>query len=304
MRRDGDRLVAHLASAVKEVVICAPFIKAGVLSSLLQSVPSHVGVRIVTRWLPAEIAVGVSDLEVFDIVGARSGARLELLDRLHAKIYIADSVALVGSANLTGPALGWSTRPNLELLVKLDVEDGAVRECIEQLGEARIATAEERDRIRDLASKLGLPKLDLVSDAASSTPATLWLPRLAAPQRLYRAYVPQTRDRLTPSVLEAALADLDALALPAGLAEPAFNKAVADAFQAMPAVRRLLIAASDDLGDADGAEIIQQMPVGKQLPPEQQWLVVREWMTTFLGDRYEIAPASFVIRLKPGAGRA
>ncbi len=303
MRRDGDRLVELLAAATQDVLICAPFIKAGVLTRLLQAIPSPVPVRVVTRWLPAEIAVGVSDLEVFDVVAARDGTRLDLLDRLHAKIYVADNVALVGSANLTGAALGWSDKPNLELLTTLAATGEAIRQFLDQLAEARPATVEERDRLRNLAAELDVPELNLVSDAATTASAVLWLPRLAAPARLFQAYIPQTRDRLAASVLEAALSDIDALGIPAGLPEPAFRQAVTDAFERMPAVQRLLAAAADDLRDADGADIIRQMPVARDLDAEQQWLIVREWMTGFLGDRYEIAPASFVVRLKPGAGR-
>jgi hypothetical protein len=258
---------------------------------------------VVTRWIPAEIAVGVSDLEVFDVVAARNGARLDLLDRLHAKVYVADGVALVGSANLTGAALGWSSKPNLELLTALAVTDEAVRQCLDHLAEARPATIEERDRIRNLAAELNLPDLNFFSDSDTTMPPVLWLPRLAAPARLFQAYIPQTRDRLTTSVLDAALSDLEALGIPDGLPELAFRQAVADAFERMPAVRRLLSAAADDLRDAEGADIIRKIPVARDIEAEQQWLIVREWMTSFLGDRYEIAPASYVVRLKPGAGR-
>lgn len=303
MRRDGDRLVENLTAATQDVLICAPFIKAGVLTRLLQAIPSSVPVRIVTRWLPAEIAVGVCDLEVFDVVAARDGARLDLLDRLHAKIYVTDNVALVGSANLTGAALGWSDKPNLELLTALAATDESVRQCLDQLAEARPATIEEQDRIRNLAAEIGAPELNLVSDTATIAPAVLWLPQLAAPVRLFQAYTPQMRDRLPASVLDAALSDLNALGIPVGLPEPAFRQAVADAFERMPAVQRLLAAAAHDLRDSDGADLIRQMPVAKDLNAEQQWLIVREWMTSFLGDRYEIAPASFVVRLKSGAGR-
>jgi hypothetical protein len=303
MRRDGDRLVEHLSAATQEVLMCAPFIKAGVLTRLLQVIPLSVPVRVVTRWLPAEIAAGVSDLEVFDVVAARDGGRLDLLDHLHAKIYVADGVALVGSANLTGAALGWSDKPNLELLTALKTTDGAIRQCLEQLASARPATIEERERTHNLAAKLYVPELNLVSDAATTVPAVLWLPRLAAPERLFQGYMPQTRERLTTSVLDAALSDLEALGIPAGLPEPTFRRAISDAFERMPAVQRLLAAAADDLPDTDGADIIRQMPVARDLDAEQQWLIVREWMTSFLSDRYEIAPASFVVRLKPGAGR-
>lgn len=304
MRRDGDRLVEFLSRAATDVLICAPFIKEQVLRRLLAIIPATVGVRVVTRWLPLEVAVGVSDLAVFDVVAGRDGAHLQLLDRLHAKLYVAGGAALVGSANLTGAALGWSEKPNLELLVQLASSDRAVRDCIEQLGEARDATTAERDRVRALAAEATTSHIRLAADVSPDDPAVMWLPRLAAPGRLYQVYVPQTRGRVTTSVLEDATDDLEALAISPGLSEGAFNAAVAHAFARMPAVRRLLDAAADDLTDADGADLISAMPVDRSLEPGQRWLIVREWMTSFLGDRYEIAPASFVTRLKPGAGQA
>lgn len=35
---------------------------------------------------------------------------------LHAKFYRIDDVVLIGSANLTSSAMGWSQQPNLEIL--------------------------------------------------------------------------------------------------------------------------------------------------------------------------------------------
>lgn len=303
MRRDGDRLLAHLGGACSRVLLCAPFIKVGVLNNLLRVVPIHVEIEVVTRWLPAEVAVGVSDLEIFELLGARRGATLKLLDRLHAKIYLSDGNALVGSANLTGPALGWSSKANLELLVELDRADAALQACLSQLNEARIATVAERDRVRELASLLKVPRLDLVADVELATAPGLWLPKLAAPQRLFQAYTPRTRDRLSESVLEAALADLDALAIPSGLTDVAFKSTVAAAFRGMPAINRILRAAAEDLKDAAGIELISDMAIDDGVPPETRWLIVREWLTYFLGDAYEIAPQNFVLRLKPGAGR-
>ncbi|MBY0331046.1 MAG: phospholipase D family protein [Acetobacteraceae bacterium] len=178
MRRDGDRLLGHLAAARSRVLLCAPFIKVGVLRSLLRVIPSQVEVEVVTRWLPPEVAVGVSDLEVFDLVAARRGATLKLLDRLHAKIYLSDGNALTGSANLTGPALGWLPNANLELLIGLDRADAALEACLWLVREARIATDTERDRVRDLANSLKVPRLDLASDVESATAPCLWLPKL------------------------------------------------------------------------------------------------------------------------------
>lgn len=303
MRRDGDRLVEHLAGARRDVLICAPFIKAHALDRLLGILDSDISVRIVTRWLPKEVAVGVSDLEIYDRVISRPNTSLSLLDRLHAKVYGADGVYLIGSANVTGPALGWSSNPNLELLTLASASDDALVACLAQLNEARPATLAERDRIRGLADAAAVSAIALVEDAEPDGAPYLWLPRLAAPSRLYQAYVPATRARLIDSVREAALEDLSALGIPEGLPEVQFNAAVAAAFRAMPAIQRLLAAAADDLRDSDGADIISQLPVGDDLQPDQRWLAVREWMTTFLGDQYEIAPASFVVRLRPRAAR-
>lgn len=298
MRRDGDRLVEHLSGAKVSVIICAPFIKARVLTKLLAAIPDGVPIRVITRWLPKEVAAGVSDLEVFDVVGKRDRASLSLLDRLHAKIYVADDAVLIGSANLTGAALGWSATPNLELLTDAGLDRDDVRRCLAALEEGRQATAAERDRIAK--ESLAFPKLELADDAGEDAPSAMWLPLLGAPARLYQAYVPASRERLSSSVLESALGDLAALGVPSGLSEAEFKSAVADAFSAMPAVRRLLDAAEDDLNDDRAIGLIAEVPVASNLPPDQLWLMVREWMTYFLADRYEIAPASFIIRRKPG----
>jgi hypothetical protein len=260
MRRDGDRLLDHLASARQSVTLCAPFIKAGVLSSLLRHIPTETTVKVITRWLPLEVAVGVSDLEIFDIVAARSGASLWLLDRLHAKLYVADGRVLGGSANLTGAALGWSPNPNLELLTELSPSDDAVQCCLAQLEEARPATAEERERVRKLADGTKTPKIALVDDVEPDAEPTLWLPSLGAPAKLYQAYYEPTRGRLPPDVLDAATADLVALDLPTGLSEADFHGAVAQRLIKMPAIQRLLGDAADGLAD----DTVEGLVAGRQ----------------------------------------
>ena len=154
MRRDGDVLVGHLSGARTRVLLCAPFIKAGVLKRLLTVIPTSVTLDVVTRWRPEEIAAGVSDLEIYDLVFDRSGGSLRLLDNLHAKIYVADEAVLAGSANLTATALGWCDDPNIELLTLIPITDPAIANCLGVLATARNASQEERDRIRAVADTL------------------------------------------------------------------------------------------------------------------------------------------------------
>src|SRR3954447_2475597 len=102
-----------------EIVLCAPFVKRHVIDRVLACTAPNVAVAIISRWRPEEIAAGGSDTAVLESGSARGGSVL-LHDRLHAKFYRGDDAVLLGSANLTGTALGWSTRPNLELLVGAD----------------------------------------------------------------------------------------------------------------------------------------------------------------------------------------
>lgn len=302
MRKDGDRLIEHVSRASEQVLLCSPFIKVGVLKRLLASITPTASVKVITRWHAEEIAAGVSDLGVFDLVAARPGATLLLLDNLHAKLYLADHAVLAGSANLTATALGWCAEPNVELLLDLSAADEAVRFCLERLVSARLATAVERDALQaivDGLTRAPLPDARTVDEELAS----LWLPRLGAPQRLFGAYTPTNRDRLTSFTIESADRDLAALDIAPNLSETAFNLEVGRKFSAMPAIVSILDAASGDITDADGAQLVRNIAIDSGMTAEVQWQIVREWVTYFLDERYEIAPQSFVTRLRPGAGR-
>ena len=303
MRREGDLLLEHLAQAKAKVLLCAPFIKVSVAKRLLAAIPVGVSVEIITRWHPEEVAAGVSDLEVFELVASRNDTLLKLLDKLHAKLYFSDQKLLAGSANLTATALGWCDRPNVELLVAVSVDDEAVLRCLAELQGARLATAEERAAIQtkvDTMERVTLPGAEQIADDL----AHLWLPRLAAPERLYQAYLPSARDRQTSSALEAADHDLQALAVVPNLNEVDFRAQIAERFASMPAIAALLSAAQRDLEDTEASDLIRTMAMESEIAPHTRWQIVREWMTYFLGDKYEIAPQSFVTRLRPGAGRS
>ena len=130
---EGERIRDLVAAAEREVILCAPFVKAKVLRIILEAVPPAVPVRIVTRWRPAEIASGLSDLEVYDIAKERLHTELRLLDSLHAKLYVADNDCLVGSANLTAAALGWRPDPNVEILLHVSRSNSDVAHLLDRL---------------------------------------------------------------------------------------------------------------------------------------------------------------------------
>lgn len=295
MRRDGDLLIEHMRGAQSSALLCAPFIKTTVLKALLDCLSKDVSVRVVTRWIPEEIAAGVSDLGVFDLVHANENCTLHLLDNLHAKVYIADEDVLVGSANLTGRALGWSTSPNVEILTRVAASDSSVSRCLAALENARPATKEEMERIRQLVDAMKSPPLPESAEADDAN-ARPWLPTLSAPSRLFEAYLPQARERLTQPVVAAADVDLKALDIRSGLSQDEFKEAVKAGLRTMTATRRILEAARSDLSDAAGADLVQKLSSSDDISPQVQWAIVREWITYFLGAEFEIAPQSFIVR--------
>jgi hypothetical protein len=302
MRREGDLLVEHLAGAKGDALLCAPFVKAGVLRRVLAAIPAGTRVSVITRWHAVEVASGVSDLDVFDVVSSRANTTLALIDALHAKIYVADGSVLTGSANLTAKALGWCADANLEVLTLAAQDCPSVADCMAAISTARAATIEERDRIAEDARGITTLRLpEAVEEEAEL--ATTWYPRLGDPRRLFPIYAGRSLDRMMSATLEAGTHDLNALGIPPGLTESDFKLAAARAFTAMPSIGRLLSLVDRDLTDADAEELIAATPIPNGMAADQQWLVVREWIAHLLSDRIEVAPQSFVTRRRPGGPR-
>src|ERR1022692_1775427 len=128
----GDQVTELIAGATSSVVIVAPFIKRAPLERLLEAVAPEIALSCYTRWRPDEIAAGVSDLEVWPLLRARNGT-LRLRYDLHAKVFQADGLCLVGSANVTLAALGWAPAANLELLVPVSADDEVLAAFFDEL---------------------------------------------------------------------------------------------------------------------------------------------------------------------------
>src|SRR5258706_3983855 len=127
MQLPGDQLETLCKGAQRELLLVAPFVKAGTINRLFASVQDHVAVKCITRWRPDEILAGVSDIEIWGLLKSRPLSTLLLRTDLHAKFYRADENCLVGSANLTATALGWSRQPNLELLLTVSHDQPEIR---------------------------------------------------------------------------------------------------------------------------------------------------------------------------------
>ncbi|MGE0108954.1 MAG: phospholipase D family protein [Bdellovibrionales bacterium] len=300
---DGEKLKALLSVSRKKTLLCAPFIKAEVLRTIFAVIPSGVQIQVYTRWRAKEVAAGVSDLEVYDIVKERDGASLYVLDNLHAKLYSTDEAAYVGSANLTAAALGWKEDSNIEILVPVSIKEENVLRLINQLQYAEAATEELKAKIRDEVVSLGdVMKLD--DDPAASGIAYLythknpWLPCCAAPNKLYTIYKNPTS--VAEGTRHDGLSDIRALGVPLELEQSTFNNKISEALLLMPAFARIIHEIPRRITDASGITFVKETrPDFSDEDARRQWYIIRDWIQTFFQDKFEVAPDSFVVRLRP-----
>ena len=304
MIADGERLRALLGGACDSVLLCAPFIKAPVLNILLSVIPGSVAIRVVTRWRAMEVAAGVSDLDVFELVAKRPSAKLLLLNDLHAKLYLADHQGLAGSANLTASALGWAERSNLELLVPVSNEDPDVAHLLRRLDVAMPATFSMRSEIEEQARALVTSRLEEGADIHGDPTQreVPWLPSCATPDRLYEIYVEPETAILAEGTRRDGVEDLRDLSLPSGLTHEEFAAVARETLHLMPEFRAILDQLPAGLTDVNGTDYVATLrPTFNESEARKQWEIVRDWIQVFFGDEFEVAPESFVVRPKrPG----
>lgn len=284
MTVDGDtqgrRIRALFENTEDDVSIIAPFIKVDALRSLLEVFPSETHLRCVTRWLPKEVAAGVSDPEILDVLEKRGNFSLSIVDRLHAKLYIAGDRCLVGSANVTLAGLGEGRGSNnIEILVDTTIDDPGVAETLGEISKTeRLATRDIAQITRHLA--------DSLSASASSTAAIeiLWSPVSRRPQDAYLFYT-QPPSGYTTAADRTLLNDLAKANLQPGLEEDKFRSAIRSLLKAIPIAENFLKITEDTtLTFADTHSYFKEI-AGDQFSANELWLAFVEWMAYFFNDQ-------------------
>ena len=210
----GDML-SSLCSAAQHLVIAAPYIKADALVRILGEASSAPSLTCVTRWSPHDLAVGASDAECRTIVIERGGLFM-LHPSLHAKYYRIDDDVLVGSANLTASAMGWSTQPNLEILCRAGDDFDAKEFENRLLQEAREISDDEFARWEAIA------KIDHLSEhniRSIQPQLDTWRPLTRDPRNLELAYRGQEEDIASSDEQQAAVHDIQSLLIPPDLTD-------------------------------------------------------------------------------------
>lgn len=284
--RLGEGLLEACEAAEEQLVLCAPFIKRHVLQRLLDATAEQVTIDVFTRWRPEEVAAGVSDTSILSVTEARGG-RVLLCDRLHAKYVRLDQRALIGSANLTGAALGWSSAPNLELLTEVPVTIPEIVELEARLrGESIAATqalADEVDRVAALMPQVVTSEEEAAYDEVA---AVSWYPRLREPRDLFTVYSAGL-DRLSSGSKAAARVDLAALQLPPGLDRAPFQALVASRLLQSPAVQAVDRALADPqrFGAVRGL-LAHRLGLSRE-DASFVWQTLMRWLLEFTPERYE-----------------
>jgi hypothetical protein len=262
--------------------MCAPFAKEAVVTHVLSVVPDGVEVLLYTRWRPDEIAAGVSDTRVLNVVRSRGGV-VYLHDRLHAKFYRNEDRVLLGSANLTATALGWVPTPNLELLVESDFASIVATERVLSI-ESTVATDQLAYEVNEIAELL--PKHAMHEEVSTSTlPMSLWVPSLRMPSDLFTAYSTGTQS-LTQRSSAAAAIDLVVLDLPVGLDREQFEILVGHRVRHQPFFQNIDDYLEQPRRFGEVRQKISQLTGFDRAQAEDAWQTTMRWMLEFLPRRY------------------
>lgn len=287
----GDRLLSALNNAETSVRIAAPFIKSQALERALAAISSSVSVTCIARWRPEDIASGVCDIEIFDLIAKRSNSTLLIHPHLHAKFFAADASCLVGSANLSQTALGWRTPSNIELLVELDTSDHGIEKWWDELLAHSIkATIEIRDALEQEATKLrnsGLPIPRTETDQESAVDEKVWVPECPRWTGLWEVYSGD-EDQLPSSALASARSDLAALCLPPGMSRSGFEKALRTSFRQTEIFRQIDGLSREGLTDLAALPVLIEKCGISHGDAERRWQLLKRWLSELYPNEFRI----------------
>ncbi len=293
----GDLLLDLAASAKQVVTLIAPFAKVATVDRILGAISPEVPVQLYTRWRLDEIAAGVSDLGIWGLIQNRAVGSLHLCHHLHAKCYIFDETAAVGSANLTARALGWHSRSNLELQLAVPSRTLEVVSLLARLRrESTRVDVGIYEKFVELESKLSFDPLSRIDEVALPIVATVpnevvesgeWLPYTRAPDQLFVAYKGDDKN-LTSALKETTTKDLEYLSIPRGMSKEDFEFAVQTTLLQLPFFQTVATMSEEPRRFGEYRDMAATFIAARGLirDPTDAWQTCLRWLLHFQGDRY------------------
>ena len=288
----GDEIARLLSGAQERIVVVSAFVRGDALSRILSGANSDVPVTVFARWRLADLVCGASDLSAFDVARER-GAEFRIHSALHAKAFIADNSALVGSANVTLSAFGESENPNTEILVSSPADEPRVQSLLKSLlAESMIVDEDYVSLLKnviqehpDAAGEKDFPPL--------SPEADNWLPATQIPQDFldFLSFRRESMERLRDDTKTLAMRDCCSLGLSVG----------ADKYEnvAQTIIRRrlfqelrshILSLDASGLSDEMAAKFLVESFRTPQPEAGGQWMIVKAWLRAFLQKEFIVVP--------------
>lgn len=149
----ADYFVAHDGVTY---VVC-PFIRPSLLAEIL---PKDQPVIVITSWREDHLLTGVSSLDLYPLC-KENDWKLFINGRLHLKLYSKDlDSAWIGSANLTGTALGDGPRDNHEILHHIEELEPEDRSAVRRIqAEAKLVNDELYEHYKEWLGRQQPPEM-------------------------------------------------------------------------------------------------------------------------------------------------
>lgn len=276
MLSQGDQVRNLFQNSTESVSIIAPYIKVNSLKRIIEIIPDDVFIKCVTRWIPEEIAAGVSDPEIIQALEERGNYTITLVDKLHAKIYISDNKCLAGSANVTQSGLGESAGDNnIEVLVGCTTQDQNIVNTLNAISQVeRTATLLDAEKARRLA--------DSLKDTTTRT-EYFWFPKSKKAERAYHYYHAPSSGYIS-NADQILLNDIESANIAPALSEPEFNEHIRKLLVQIPLAKSLLCGAKDMvLTQADALPILH-IDSTSEFSKHDLWHSFVSWMAHFYCD--------------------
>lgn len=267
-----------MAGAHGRVTLVAPFIKREVLAAALSALPTAVeDIECITRWVPEEVAAGVSDPEIIELAEEDKRLRIALCPSLHAKLYLTGERCLIGSANLTGKATGWVPNPNIEILVEAPAAHPEVGRVLSEIEARAIEATPHMAALVRRQAELLKEHRPAASDQPREEAQQGWYPVTRRPEAVYPYYC--GRAQFGRSVEAAILRDLAFLGVPAGLTETEFTDWVETRLREIPALRTLV--QGDRLTNVDLQHALQEQAALTDEQAKRTTETIAAWLRHF-----------------------
>lgn len=305
----GDWILQGAKETAEQAILVSPFIKYKSLKRITDSLLDGVKLSIYTRWRIDEVAQGVSDLSIWNLLVNRPNSYLYLIQNLHSKYYRFDDAVYVGSANITDAGMTWSHSSNLETLVNatadnfnyLEFEALLNRKSVEvdqAIFERTSHLVEEfKKKNQDLSTPSvdniltnGLITSDLITDIQENfTESKVWIPVTRSPDILFDVYSGKC-DLVSKDVLVGAYMDLSHMEIPPYLGQSSFSSLVASRLEMEPLIIELDIFLSESRRFGELREFLSNFVVSDST---LHWQSLMRWLLYFMPTKYSSHVANY-----------